>query len=493
MNQANKQRSHVLVHRIVRSVLPCASLILGLAAAPVWAQTLQDAMSSAYQVNPGLKAERSRFQATQQGVWTARSQFLPTITGTYLGEHSASDRTRSGTSDRSAFHELGINLSQPLFQGFSAVNRLNQAHEETASGYSQLLGAEQSLLFDTANAYLRVLRDRAILDRLRSYTGVVQQEVNAARARYNSGDATRTDIEQALARLAEAEGNRDQAVGDLEASLALYERLTGSKPGKLGWPSVPKRLQPKGLQDAIAIAQRNNPTIRAATSDARAARYAARASVGDMLPRVTLESAYDTGYRGNLGNRDEEEFRLGVRVTAPLFSGGRNIAAVKAAKATASQQEYALDDIQQTIRETVIRAVRQETAARQRADAAQRAINANQRAIRGLQVEFEGGQRSLLDVLDGQRELLNSKVSFERARFDASLAEFFLLATIGRLDPTDFSIVEERPEQVSRIIPEFNSWTLRLQPTEGELARLEIPLTTGSIPAQDRKDMEPVR
>ncbi|WP_417667483.1 TolC family outer membrane protein [Roseibium sp.] len=464
------------------------------------AESLQEAMAAAYQLNPGLKAERSRFEATKQGVWTARSEFLPTVTGNYLGEHSAFDRRRSNSSDRSAFHELGITLSQPLFQGFSAVNRLNQAHEETSSGYNQLIGAEQGLLFDTADAYLRVVRDRAILARLTSYTGVVQQEVNAARARYNSGDATRTDIEQALARLAEAEGNRDQARGDLDATLALYERLIGKKPGQLGWPAVPKALLPNGLEDAIAIALRNNPSIRAAISDARAARYAARASVGDMLPRVTLESAYENGYRGNLGNRDEEEFRLGVRVSAPLFTGGRNIASVRAAKASASQQEFELDDIQQTVRETVIRAVKQDKAARLRAQAAKRAIAANQRAVKGLQVEFEGGQRSLLDVLDGQRELLNSKVSYERARFDSRIAEFFVLATIGRLAPHHFSIIGERPDQIARIVPEFNDWDLRLEPSETDLATLELapaaadsPFTTGSIPTVSRSNLEPIR
>ncbi len=482
-------------------VLPIrtAILVFALSLAPsglertAHAETLQDAMTSAYEINPALKAERSRFEATREGVNTARSEFLPTITGTYLIEQSAFDRQRSGTSDRSAFHEFGLNLSQPLFQGFAGVNRLNQAHEQVASGFSQLIGTEQTLLFDTSNAYLRVVRDRAILARLKDYTGVVQQEVRAARARYNSGDATRTDIEQALARLAEAEGNRDQAVGDLEASVALYERLIGRKPGKIGWPAVPKALRPAGLADAIAIAQRNNPSIRAAISDARAARYGARASVGDMLPRVTLEGAYENGFRGNLGNRDEEEFRLGMRVSAPIFSGGRDIAAVRAAKATAAQQEFELDDIQQTIRETVVRAVKQETAARLRADAAKRAIAANRRAVKGLQVEFEGGQRSLLDVLDGQRELLNSQVSYERARFDAAVAEFFLLANIGRLAPHHFTIVAERPHQPRRLVPEFNSWVLRLEPSEVELAVSESPLVTGSIDGVFRGDLEPIR
>jgi TolC family type I secretion outer membrane protein len=437
--------------------------------APAAAQSLEEAMGAAYAVNPGLKAERSRYQATNQGIWTARSEFLPTVTGTYAGEHNSFRNERNTlSSDRSVFHELGVSMSQTLFQGFAGVNRLNQAHEEAQSGRNQLIGTEQTLLYDTADAYLRVVRDRGVLTYLKAYTNVVKREVNAARARYKSGDATRTDIEQALARYAEAQGNSDQAVGDLEASEALYERLTGQKPGKLGWPGIPKAIVPAGLEDAITIAFQNNPSIRAATNDARAARYAARASVGDMLPRVTLEGSWTNGYRGNLTDMDKEDYRVGLRVTAPFFTGGRNVAAVKRARYTASQQEYELNDTQQIIRENVIRAMKQRSAARLKAKAGIRAIEANKRAVRGLQVEFESGQRTLLNVLDGQRELLLSQVDYVRAQYDAKIADFFMLANIGRLAPQHFSIIEERPAPAVRIMPEFNTWDLRLGPTEND-------------------------
>ncbi|WP_269585682.1 TolC family outer membrane protein [Roseibium sp. Sym1] len=453
--------------RLVGLLAGASVISLSIAGSPAFGTSLEEAMAAAYAINPGLKAERSKYQATKQGVWTARSEFLPTVTGSYLGEQNAF-KTRSGISDRAFFHELGISMSQTVFQGFAGVNRLNQAHEEANSGRNQLIGVEQTLLFNTADAYLRICRDRSIVARLTDYTNVVQREVSAARARYKSGDATRTDIEQALARLAEAQGNKDQAVGDLEASEALYERLTGQKPGKLGWPGIPRSIEPAGLEDAISVAYQNNPSIRAATADARAARYAARAAVGDMLPRVSLESEWENGYRGNFGNRDEEDFRFGVRVTAPFFTGGRNIASVKRARYTASQTEYELDDTQQIIRENVVRAMKQRAASRLRAKAGKRAIEANRRAVKGLQVEFDSGQRSLLDVLDGERELLLSQVDYLRARYDARIADFFLLANIGRLAPQHFSIIEERPNPVARIMPEFNTWDLRLGPTEND-------------------------
>lgn len=458
---------------MVRLGLPFATaLALGTAVAssPAAAESLQEAMGWAYTANPGLKAEQSRYQATTQGVATARSRFLPTVNGSFTAEHNAFDSLRNGTSDRSAFYSIGITATQPLFQGFSAVHRLNQAHEESNSGRNQLLNAEQTLLFNTADAYLQVMRDRTILSLQRDYVGIVQQEVTAAQARYKSGDATRTDVEQASARLAEAQGNRDLAMGELEGSLALYERLTGKEPGKLGWPTIPPHISPATLDNAIEVALAQNPAIRAAISDARAARYAARAAVGDMLPNVQLESTWSNGFRGNLAERDEEDFRFGLRVTAPLFAGGRNVSAVRATSYTASQQEYALEDIRLTIRESIIRAYKQERTASSRAEAAKRAIASNASAVNGLKVEYDGGQRSLLDVLNGQRELINSKVAQVRTRYDLEVARFFLLASMGRLDPSHFGITEDRPPEQRRLVPQLADWDLRLAPSETDMA-----------------------
>ena len=447
-----------------------------LAFVPAHADSLEDAMSAAYAVNPRLKAERSRYRATNQDIWTARSEFLPTVTGSYLAEHNAYDYGSS--SQGSEFtHELNLTMSQTLFQGLAGVNRLNQAHEVAVSGRNQLISVEQNLLLDTADAYLRVVRDREIVSRLKAYTAVVQREVTATRTRFKSGDATKTDTEQTLARLAEAQGNTDQVIGDLEASEALYERLTGQKPGKLGWPAVPVSLLPKNPDEAVAIALQNNPAIRAATADARAARYAARASLGDMLPSVTLESTWENDYQDDFSTRNSEEFRVGLRVTAPLFTGGRNIASVRRANFTAEEEKYHLDDTKQIIRENVIRAMKQRTASRSRAEAGKRAIAANRKAVKGLQVELESGQRSLLEVLDGERELLLSQVDYVRARFDARIADFLLLANVGRLAPEHFSIIGERPDAVPRLVPAFNSLDLRLATSENDTIPIEV---TGS-------------
>ena len=172
----------------------------------VQAETLRDAMREAYLQSPALKAERARQRATNQGVWQARSAFLPRVSGSY-GVERRDYRDHLNATDNDRFeHNLEITAEQTLFQGFAGVNRLNQAHEESAAGQERLLGAEQDLLFGTGRTFLAVLRDRQNVAHRKSYLDLVGEELKAARRRVRLGDASRTDVDQAAARYSEAQG-----------------------------------------------------------------------------------------------------------------------------------------------------------------------------------------------------------------------------------------------------------------------------------------------
>ncbi|WP_349358518.1 TolC family outer membrane protein [Stappia sp.] len=453
-------------HRAIRSCAAIAALCLALGIGPAQAESLRDAMRSAYQASPALKAERARQRATDQGIWKARSAFLPKVSASYGVENrDYRDHLNAEDNDRIE-HNLEVRAEQTLFQGFSGINRLNQAHEESAAGREQLIGAEQDLLFGTGQAYLSVLRDRRNLSHRKSYAHLVAQELTAARRRAELGDATRTDVDQASARYNEAQADLELAKGQLAASEASFERLVGKPPDKLAWPALPQDLLPASLGAAIDVALRGNPTVRSKISEARASRFAARASVGDMLPRVTASASYLNEYRNRLSDRATEDFRVGVRVNVPLFTGGDNIASVRQARETAAQREFEVDDVRLQVRESVIAAFKQLEASRRRAEAAKRAISANERAVRGLKMEYRGGERTLLDVLNGQQELVNSRTAFEGARYDRTVSELFLLATLGRLAPERFGVAAEPIAVETRLVPTMETWALRLAPRE---------------------------
>lgn len=442
------------------------AVLLAAGCARADAETLEEAMQKGLAISPGLKAERSHASATNEDVASARSSFLPTVNFSYTGEHQAYRDERNRNSRRGYDHRLRLDMEQRLFQGLAGVNRLNEAHERSAAGLERLSGVQQDLILDVAEAYLSVVRDRSLLAQMSRYEDAVRREYQAAVGRQRIGDASRTDVEQAAARLADARGAVAQVRGDLDASIVSYQRLTGTPPGKLHWPKIPGGLTPATVAAAIESALANNPEVRARTADAWAAKYASRAALGDMLPSVTLHGSYENGFDGNLGNMDDEDVRVGVRVAMPLFTGGRNSSNLRRARDIADQNFFELEDIRKIVEASVVRAKRQRDAALQRAGAAEQSIAANRRALKGLEIEYESGQRTLLDVLNGQRELANSQVEQTNARFDALWTEFVLLAAAGLLEPEHFGLEGEAPPEVVRIVPLFSPVHLRLN-TEG--------------------------
>jgi outer membrane protein len=65
--------------------------------------------------------------------------------------------------------------------------------------------------------------------------------------------------------------------------------------------------------------------------------------------------------------------------------------------------------------------------------AAQTQIAAAERALYGVREEAKAGQRTTLDILNAQQELLNARIALIFAQRERVVASYGVLATIGRL------------------------------------------------------------
>jgi outer membrane protein TolC len=108
------------------------------------------------------------------------------------------------------------------------------------AGRQNLLVVEQQVLFETAQAYMDVLRFRhRVAYRIRN-ASALREQVRGADERFKVGEVTRTDVAQANSRLSRAQADLAQERASLAASTATYQKLVGHKPGKLSYPRLPK-------------------------------------------------------------------------------------------------------------------------------------------------------------------------------------------------------------------------------------------------------------
>ncbi len=400
------------------------------------AESLTSVLAAAYASNPELRAERARQRATDEGVPQALSGWRPTVTATGdLGHVDATSRTKTGIKsyDKRNPRGFGISLNQSLFNGFSTVYNTKQAKAGVLAGRHVLLNVEQNVLLNAATAYMDVLRDAAILKLQRNNVKVLRRQLNDTVARFNVGELTRTDKAQARARYSRAISEEHKARGNLASSRAVFRQVVGHSPGTLSQSRLKPRNLPRSREEAFRIAERSHPAILAAMYNEEAARYAVRATKGELYPRVSVEARYDRRYDSSAFTNRTDSASITGRLTIPLYQGGVVYSRVRQAKQTQAQRRLELDKIRYEVRAAVASAWEGLRSALSQIRAEQQQIRATRIALDGVRQEAKVGQRTTQDVLDAFQDHLNARVSLVIAQRNATVAAYSLQAAIGRL------------------------------------------------------------
>ncbi len=423
-----------------------ALTLIVLAPGTARAQSLNEALTSAFAGNPGLDAERARQRADQETIKQERAKGMPNLS---LDAFQGGERTRTNSSSSTTKLQpegYSLTLTQPLFQGFQTYNGTRRAKAEVRAGAAQLHDREQSILLDTVTAYMDVVQDRKIARLRKSNIRFLRNELAATKARHRAGDLSKTDVAQARTRLFEGEADLAQAQANAEASEASFEAIIGRSPGALKAPRVPVELLPPSLSEALGVARSTNPTIISALHSQEAARRAKNEAYGALLPTVSLELSHGVDHNTSSSIDKEEESSLFVRMKMPLYQGGDVRSRIRQSRASETGAAYEVTDSRRRTRAGVIDAWKQLHAARARIKAARQQVKAARQALKGVQIEVKVGERALFEVLDAQRELVNGEVALARAQHDHVVSSYTLLAATGRLTARYLSLPAAYPD-----------------------------------------------
>jgi outer membrane protein len=400
------------------------------AASPVRAESLADAMRSAYRNNPTLEADRARQRATDEVVPAAKSGWRPTVNATVTAEQAWSN-TSNTPRDSNASLNMNIQLSQPIFRGFKTVEGIRAAKSNVQAGRQQLLATEQTVLFNVASAYLAVVRDRQILAIRQQNVGNLQKQANAANARFQAGEVTRTDVSQARARVSGAQGDVASAKANLEGSIAAYAAVVGKKPGKLKYYRLGKT--PPSLNSALTTAQEINPRILAASWVHDASLHDVEVAKGDLLPEISLRATASRTEHPQTGLDWSESATISGVLSIPIYQGGREYANIRQSKQTSSQREVQIIEATRAVREQVTASWYNLISSGQAITSAKSQVAAAALALDGINQEYQVGSRTTIDVLNAQQEVLNARLGQINAEHAQMLSSYQLLQAMGKL------------------------------------------------------------
>lgn len=303
------------------------------------------------------------------------------------------------------------------------------------------------LFVDVTIAYNDVLRDQAVVRLNERNVATLETTLRAAFGRFQVGDLTITDVAQTKARLAVAQGNLRSARATLSSSREEFVRIVGRAPGDVIEPVGLARL-PNSAEAAVLEAMKDNAALTAARQRSMARGYDVKVARAARLPQLNaVAGGTYFNYLDSVGQnlpialrQTGSAVQLGLSLTIPLYQGGQPASDVRRAY---GEQNVAIEqetEIERSVAASARTAFGNWRAALDVIVNAEVAIEANQLALRGTRAEHAVGNRTLLDVLDAERELLNSQVTRVSVRRDAYVAAFLLLATMGRADPDDLGI-----------------------------------------------------
>ena len=391
------------------------------------AETLAQALASAYADNPTLNAQRASLRATDEGVPQALSGFRPSVSA---GATAGVTDSGSGT-----FYPRSVSLTvtQPLFTGLRTTNGVKIAETAVLAAREVLRNTEQTTLLSAVQAFMNLVQAQALLNLQKQNVDFLSQQGKAAQDRLNVGEGTRTDVAQTDASLAAGQANYDSAVASLNTAIAVYEQVVGHTPKSLGAAKPVESLLSKNLNAALADAMTSHPAILAASYNIDVADFNVKVAEGALLPTVSLQGSLSHSEGGSTGGISNSASAV-ASLSVPIYSGGDSSSKVRQTKETLDQARIQLDAARDSVREQAISAWGSLDAARAQIRAAESEVNAQNLVLSGIIEEQKVGQQTTLDVLNAQQTLLNARVAQVTAQHDRVVASYTLLAAVGKLN-----------------------------------------------------------
>jgi outer membrane protein len=407
------------------------------------ADTIEAALTRAYQTNPQLGAQRASVRSTDEYVPQALSGYRPRVAVTASGgyQYGKQFQTVPGGGPTAIFsgpqrpRTVGATVTQTLFNGNQTANRTRAAEGQVSAAREGLRVLEQTVLLAAATVYMDYLRDSAILEVNRSNVRVLEQTLAQTRERAKLGDVTRTDVAQSGAQLAAGRTQLQTVESNLTTTRANFRRIIGNDPEKLLPASPVDRLLPKDLAGAINLGLTENPNVIAAMFGIDVSFLQVKVNEGALFPTVTFQANVQQAYEPALTIDRQFNAAAIAQISVPIYQGGGEYSLIRQSKETLAQQRMSLEQVRDQARANVVQTWGQLLAGKSQVKSAQEQVSESETALNGVRDEARVGQRTTLDVLNAQQALVNARVALVTAQHDRVVASYAVLGAVGRLSP----------------------------------------------------------
>jgi outer membrane protein len=430
-----------------RLLLLCALFI----SPSLYAETLLELYDQAFQNDPQLKIAESEVLANRQLKPQAQASLAPQLTlGGSVSENIGMSDWFTGDNTESTNANYNLSLSYALYR-----QNLNIAVEQTDSVVAQTEAAYQSskqdLMIRLANAFFNILASQDNVNFARSTKEAFYRQLDQAQKRFEVGLIAITDVQESQAGYDLAVADEILALNQVDNAIEALREITGSYHHLTQTLTEEMDLvspDPENIDEWTTIALENNPQLTAAKYSIETSMKEIKKQRAAHLPTVDLvaQHSYRDRLRGDndlFGSATGTDNSIGVQIGYSLFEGGGIRAREREAQQRHTQALDQLTQVQRTVQRQTRNAYLNVLSSISRINATKQALTSTETALEAVQIGYEVGTRTSVDVLNARRDLLQAQRDYAGSRYDYVLNTLNLKQAAGLISLDDFEKINQ--------------------------------------------------
>lgn len=403
--------------------------------------TLGELTAMALKNNPQTRATWASMRAQAAGVGLSESQWLPSVSLNMNAQQSQSTTSTGVSIPTQRVVSPNLSLSWLLYDFGQREAGIDAAKAGLIAARFANDQTLQTVMANVASAYYQSLADKVLVKVDKQSVQTAQKALDAAQARYRSGQATISDLYQARAALAKAQGTlatAEQTRLQNNGALASAVGLPVSAPLPLAplKTSIDPKLETNVnalLHQAIA----KNPNLQNAQAQVAQARATLDQTERGGLPSISLSANQGLRLQEGLGRTQTNS--IGISISVPLFTGFNRHYQTEQARAKLAEAKANRDNTYRATELAVWQGYYGFKAAIVALPSARVQVDNAREALKAVQAQYGVGYATIQDLLTAQSTLASAEVTLAQNALNAYTALAKLGAAIGQLGTPMFS------------------------------------------------------
>jgi outer membrane protein len=438
---------------IVMRILQSTSLafLLGTAAAAYGAD-LMEIFGMGQSADAQYAAARAAWSAGQEKLPQGRAGLLPSATvsaSTQYNDRETDSRDPQVPTFTNQFNsnQAAISVTQPLYrpQNYTAYQQSKSQVEQSDAVFAQ---AAQDLILRVAQAYFDVLLAQDTIVFAQAQLTAIGRQLEQAKRNFEVGTATITDTHEAQSRYDLTVSLEITAKNDLEIRKRFLELIIGRPaPGisPLGPRFRPGFPEPNDPAKWVETAGTNNSQVRISQAGLEFATKEVERNRAGHRPTLDAFATYTDagGSTGttNIAGVDTRTGVVGLQLAIPIYQGGLTSSRVREALANAEKARQDLENARRTAQLTAQQTFLGVATGVSQVRALEAALVSSQSSLDSTRLGQEVGVRTVIDVLNAQQQLSQTRRDLAQAKYNYILALLRLKAAAGQLAEQDLALV----------------------------------------------------